>query len=106
MPGQKGNPGGGRKTALIEAEHGQFLINSFFTKHEIINKYGKKVKISGQDIFLKKLLVEENERILITVLNKIFPNLEIKEQTGDIKITFDDNGIHLIQSTRSTKAST
>lgn len=106
MPAPKGNKHAlgkatGRKTSMIEHEHSKFLIDSFFNKTEIDGK-----KISGQEIFLKKLLIEENERILIVVLNKIFPNLEIKEQHGDIQITFDEKGIHLIQSTQSTKAST
>lgn len=91
MPGQKGNKGGGRKSAYQEQADAKMLWEMFFglqSKEEIQKKL-KGGKYSLKDVFVSKAFAG-NERILVEIFKKLFPDLEKAEHSGSVSINVVD----------------
>lgn len=85
--GNPGNKGGGRKSAYQERADADFLAKMFFeehTKEEIENMIKENRSISKT--MLAKALAG-NERFILAVFNKLFPDLSKSEQEHKFDFT-------------------
>lgn len=89
--GNPGNRGGGRKSAYQEQADAAMLWEMFFGK---LDRKEVEAKLRTGQYSLKDMFVSKafagNERILVEVFKKLFPDLEKVDHTGSVNIEVVD----------------